>query len=231
MQVYYADRTRPADINGSTVHCSKYVQAGSNVAKVSNCPCDDGKRRTVYVTGGADTYFSIPAACLVAGKRRVGYLTGTEGGFQFRFMNSALADMNAARVDLNPVSGNPMSWRLYAVSYGNGNEGLSRMWPDFKVWADPDTLYEIARLAMVTRGFASKAWVRRNVQVDEVGPDAVQAVLYDPPGRDGAGWSEHNGAWQLCEVYPADETFEASEAPSYETPLAAFGPIARAAGL
>jgi hypothetical protein len=37
-------------------------------------------RRTVYVTGEPDTYFSIPAVCSVAGCRVRGYLTGDDNG-------------------------------------------------------------------------------------------------------------------------------------------------------
>lgn len=58
-------------------------------AKVENCPIvvlDDGKRRdtglrrTCYAQGYADSYFSIPAACKIQGRRVKGFLTGDDGG-------------------------------------------------------------------------------------------------------------------------------------------------------
>ena len=115
----------------------------------------------------------------------------------------------------------PAHWRRYAVSYGNGNDGLSRLFPAFFVWADPDRIWDVARVAMMTRGDASRRWLKANTHVDEAGPDAMQACIYDPPKS--PGWSDHNGAWRLCEVYPADEASDNSEAPEYASPSKAFG--------
>lgn len=63
----------------------------AQLAKVINCPCSDGKRRTAVITGMADTYFSIPARVSVRGKTVTGYLTceesnpymGRVGGYEF----------------------------------------------------------------------------------------------------------------------------------------------------
>jgi len=45
-------------------------------AKVVNCPIHGATlRRTVYATGYADTYFSIPAMTRIGGKYIGGYLT------------------------------------------------------------------------------------------------------------------------------------------------------------
>ena len=63
----------------------------SSVAKVENCLCPDGRRRTVWATGEPDTFFSIPAIVKVRGKNVSGYLTtyrdepGKPGeGWEFR---------------------------------------------------------------------------------------------------------------------------------------------------
>lgn len=55
------------------------------LSKIANCPviCDREVRVTVYATGHADTYFSIPACCKVRGKYIGGYITGTETGHVF----------------------------------------------------------------------------------------------------------------------------------------------------
>ena len=54
-------------------------------AKVIKCPiAGTARRATVYATGYADTYFSIPAACKVRGKYIGGYLTTTEDGVEFQ---------------------------------------------------------------------------------------------------------------------------------------------------
>ena len=53
-------------------------------AKVENCPvAGTSLRRTVYATGYADTFFSVPACCRVRGKRITGYLTQTSGAIEF----------------------------------------------------------------------------------------------------------------------------------------------------
>jgi hypothetical protein len=119
----------------------------------------------------------------------------------------------------------PAHWRHYAVSYGNGNDGLSRLWPDFTLWCDPGAIGDVARVAMITRGFASPRWVKANVEIGEEYNDAVQACLLNPPRS--PDWCEANGAWKLCEVYLADEADDRSEAPEFVNPVAAFGKIAK----
>lgn len=55
----------------------------STVARVANCLCEDGKRRTVYATGYGDTFFSIPAEVRVTGRWVSGFLTSDDGGWRF----------------------------------------------------------------------------------------------------------------------------------------------------
>lgn len=56
---------------------------GPSLAKIENCRLENlvgDMRRTVTITGEADTYFSIPAVCSIAGKAVKGYVTGDDDG-------------------------------------------------------------------------------------------------------------------------------------------------------
>lgn len=67
--------------NGS--QCYRTADAFESVAKVENCPCEDGCRRTAHATAEADTFFSIPA-CVYVGKKTVGgFLSSDEQGWKF----------------------------------------------------------------------------------------------------------------------------------------------------
>lgn len=61
---------------------------GPTLAKIENCRLENlegGMRRTVTITGEADTAFSIPACCSIAGCRVKGYVTGDgDGNLVFR---------------------------------------------------------------------------------------------------------------------------------------------------
>ena len=84
MQKYRADYADAPDANGAVCYYTKWM-GGPTLAKILNCPTPDGPR-AVYITGEADSVFSIPAACRV-GKRYVrGYVTGGDNGIEFRAM-------------------------------------------------------------------------------------------------------------------------------------------------
>jgi len=56
---------------------------GPKLAKVENCRLANlagDMRRTVTITGHADTYFSIPAECSIGGCAVRGYVTGDDDG-------------------------------------------------------------------------------------------------------------------------------------------------------
>jgi hypothetical protein len=111
----------------------------------------------------------------------------------------------------------------YAVSRGNGNDGVSRMYPDYVVTTDEP--YLLARLAAVSEfkpGYGRR-WCRDRMQVDGEAEYGISTTIYDPPGRDGAGYSDHNGAWRIWEVYPADQVSDRSEAPRFDSLEGAFG--------
>lgn len=70
MQKYRADVSE-AQADGAIVWSARWM-GGPTVSKVDNCRLENlsgNMRRTVYVTGEPDTWFSIPAACKIAGCR------------------------------------------------------------------------------------------------------------------------------------------------------------------
>lgn len=73
--------------DGAVVWWAKWM-GGPTLAKVENCRLDNlagDMRRTVTILGEADTFFSVPAECSVAGARVRGYVTGDgDGNLVFR---------------------------------------------------------------------------------------------------------------------------------------------------
>lgn len=59
---------------------------GSTLSKIENCRTNlsGDPRVTAYVTGEADTWFSIPAKCWYRGCRVTGYITSDDDGMIFR---------------------------------------------------------------------------------------------------------------------------------------------------
>lgn len=110
--------------------------------------------------------------------------------------------------------------RIYGVSYGNGNDGVSQLYPDFYVrTAQP---YALALGAMVDQfkpEFMQQA--AEACSVDGEADYTISAMILDPLDEDGAedgeAWSDHNGAWKLCEVFPVDEDDVRDGAPFYES--------------
>ena len=81
MQKYRADvsKTQP---DGAVLWSAKWM-GGPTLAKIDNCRLVDlagDMRRTVYITGEPDTWFSIPAVCSLAGCRMRGYVTVADDG-------------------------------------------------------------------------------------------------------------------------------------------------------
>lgn len=77
MQKYRADRPRPQP-DGAVCWYAEWM-GGPSLAKIDNCrlaQIEGDMRRTVYITGEPDTWFSQPAVCAVAGRRVTGYVTG-----------------------------------------------------------------------------------------------------------------------------------------------------------
>jgi hypothetical protein len=85
MQKYRADKaTRQAD--GAIVWREWW--GGEPLARINNCRIESmagEMRRSVYVTGEADTWFSIPASCRIQGCYVRGYITSDdERNYVFR---------------------------------------------------------------------------------------------------------------------------------------------------
>lgn len=76
MQKYRADRAR-IQADGAKVWFAQWL-GGPSLAKIENCRLENlvgDMRRTVYIIGDADTYFSVPAVCRIQGCRVRGYVT------------------------------------------------------------------------------------------------------------------------------------------------------------
>lgn len=100
--------------------------------------------------------------------------------------------------------------RLYGVSSGNGNDGVSHIFADFYVRTnDPWTLAKAAIVAAFKPG-AGYAFAMENAEIDGEAEFTITATIMDPPAEPGepeseSSWSEHNGAWMIYEVFPAEE--------------------------
>lgn len=87
MQKYRADRSR-LESDGSVSWIAEWI-GGPTLAKINNCRINGFDRRlTVYVTGEADTWFSLPAATRCKGRYVKGYITSDEQGYIFHAMDS-----------------------------------------------------------------------------------------------------------------------------------------------
>jgi hypothetical protein len=85
MQRYRAD-TSYNQKDGAVIWNTNWM-GGPTLAKIENCRLNlSGEpRRTVYITGEPDTFFTIPAATRYLGKYVKGYVTGDdEGNLVFR---------------------------------------------------------------------------------------------------------------------------------------------------
>lgn len=85
MQKYRADTSRPQD-DGAVLWFAEWM-GGPTLSKIANCRLDlagGDWRRTVYITGEPDTWFSVPAICKIKGCRVKGYVTTDDDGMMFR---------------------------------------------------------------------------------------------------------------------------------------------------
>lgn len=85
MQKYRADVAEAQD-DGAIIWSAQWM-GGRSLARINNCriaSLQGDMRATVYLTGEADTFFSIPAVCRLMGKRVKGYVTSDDGQLVFR---------------------------------------------------------------------------------------------------------------------------------------------------
>lgn len=81
LQKFRADELYETSANGAQMWVARWM-GGPTFSKVVNCPTPFGPR-TVYVTGEADTYFTLPAACRYKGKKVEGFLTCKDHCWEF----------------------------------------------------------------------------------------------------------------------------------------------------
>jgi len=74
LQKYRFDFDRPVDKHGVIETCANWL-GGPSLAGLRNCPTEGYGRRTVYIQGPPDTYFSIPAAIVVKRKTVKGWVS------------------------------------------------------------------------------------------------------------------------------------------------------------
>jgi hypothetical protein len=85
MQKYRADYSELQN-DGAIRHFANWM-GGPTLSKITNCnweSLETNARVTVYATGEADTYFSIPAVARYKSKRIRGYITAEDGNYVFR---------------------------------------------------------------------------------------------------------------------------------------------------
>jgi hypothetical protein len=116
-----------------------------------------------------------------------------------------------------------MACRLYGVSSGNGNDGVSHMFADYYVMTDDP--WRLARLAMVSLFNAEfKSQALESTEVDGESDYTIAAVIYNPLDEtydeESGSWSDSNGAWLITEVFPDDEPRDGR--PVYDSIESAF---------
>lgn len=118
--------------------------------------------------------------------------------------------------------------RIYGVSFGNGNDGVSQMFADYYVRVDdPWTLARAAMLGQFKPG-EGHAWANRHIEIEGDAEHTIYATIDAPPCRetedgeypelpegmeyedaeDGRNWSEYHGQWMICEVFPEESPRE-----------------------
>lgn len=81
LQKFRANEKGETQKNGGTPYYAKWI-GGPTLALVRNCKMDNMPLppRTVYTRGHADTFFSIPAACVYRRQTITGYITTDDNG-------------------------------------------------------------------------------------------------------------------------------------------------------
>jgi hypothetical protein len=110
--------------------------------------------------------------------------------------------------------------RWYGVSYGDGNDGVSQLFPDFYVrTAHP---WDLARAAAVSAvAPAYQAWAAAEVQVDGEADYTLHATLLEGPD----GETAYGAAWFICEVFPVEGDEMRDEPSRFDGLAAAFAPM------
>lgn len=81
LQKYRADERGEVCGNGARPYYCRWM-GGPTLALIRDCPTPFGSR-TVYTQGEPDTFFSIPAATEFRKRRILGFVTCTDGNWEF----------------------------------------------------------------------------------------------------------------------------------------------------
>ena len=116
--------------------------------------------------------------------------------------------MSYDTIGLDYYSAREATPRWYGVSTGDGNSGVSHMFPDYYVRTKhPWCLAERAALACIADNWRDAA---KDALVLDGEPDyTIYATIFDPldyepEDEDDEGWSAYNGAWFCLEVFPVE---------------------------
>ena len=78
----YRSDSQTVNAAGQTEHYATWM-GGPTLSKVEKARCPDGKDRTAFVTGDADTAFTLPATVNDRGRKLKGFLTHNDGVWAF----------------------------------------------------------------------------------------------------------------------------------------------------
>lgn len=108
--------------------------------------------------------------------------------------------------------------KLYGVSFGNGNDGVSQLYPCF--WVHTGNPWELARVALADRFNASfVAWAKDAMITNGEAEYTITAMLPEGPH----GETEFGAAYMLCEVFPSDAADADEYSMIYPSTEAAIG--------
>lgn len=118
--------------------------------------------------------------------------------------------------DLDYQSAVDATPKWYGVSSGNGNDGVSQLFPDYLVrTADPYRLAELAMVDQFKRGKGMR-WAKGHVDVYGEADYTISATILEGPD----GETEFGAAWLIIEVFPVDP--DEHDSPTYESLQQAF---------
>lgn len=110
--------------------------------------------------------------------------------------------------------------RLYGVSFGNGNDGVSHTYPSYYVrTCEPFALAAAALLSEFKPKY--RPMVAEAMEVDGEADYTIYATLYNPLDDEDGSWCEVNGAYSICEVFREDDPREGR--PTYDSLGQCFG--------
>lgn len=106
--------------------------------------------------------------------------------------------------------------RWYAVSRGNGNDGVSHIFPDYFVYtAHPFDLAEHDCIQQWKPKW--REWAAEAVEVDGEADYTIRATIYEGPN----GETQFGAAELIVEVFPVDQPDD--DRPTYDGLTAALG--------